>query len=137
MENNLQTDSEYRSWIGKLKQKYQQTQIKASISVNTHLLSFYWELGLEIVERQKSTQWGSGFLQQLSADLIAEFPETKGFSYNNLTYIKRWYLFYNQPDSSNPTASEKVAQLVPLLPDPNIANDLVKIPWGHNRMALT
>jgi len=150
MENNLHSNSEYRSWIGELKQKYQQTQIKASISVNTHLLSFYWELGFEIVERQKSTQWGSGFLKQLSADLIAEFPETKGFSYNNLTYIKRWYLFYNQPladsttacgniepDSPSPSASEKLAQLVPLLSDLPSASEVVQIPWGHNRVIIS
>ena len=150
MADNLSSNNEYRSWFSQLKQKYQQTQIKASISVNTHLLSFYWELGHEIVERQQSTQWGSGFLKQLSADLIAAYPEAKGFSYNNLAYIKRWYLFYNQPleDSTTacgnlesadhePTSKAKVAQLVPHSDESKIAKQLLQIPWGHNRVIIS
>lgn len=149
-ESNLSFSKEYRSWFSQLKQKYQQTQIKASTSVNTHLLSFYWELGYEIVERQQSAQWGSGFLKQLSADLIAEYPETKGFSYNNLAYIKRWYLFYHQnlgnPTTacgniesvdSGPASEPKVAQLVPLSDESQISSQLVRIPWGHNRVIIS
>ena len=71
-----------------------QAQVKAAVQVNTALLTFYWELGADIAVRQKSVRWGSGFLKQLSADLMAEFSEMKGVSYNNLQYIKRCYLFY-------------------------------------------
>jgi hypothetical protein len=67
---------EYRDWL------------KAAVQENTALLTFYWELGADIVERQKTAKWGSGFLKQLSADLMAEFPDMKGFSYCNLVYIK-------------------------------------------------
>lgn len=150
MENDLISNSDYRAWIGALKQKFQQSQIKAAVSVNTALLGFYWELGIEIVERQKSSQWGSGFLKQLSADLIAEFPEMKGFSYSNLLYIKRWYLFYSQsvtdtyaacgdiePDSPDSVAVSNMAQLVPHLPKPPIAIKLAQIPWGHNRVIIS
>jgi predicted nuclease of restriction endonuclease-like (RecB) superfamily len=40
--------------------------------------------------------WGSGFFEQLSKDLMREFPEMKGFSTSNLYYIKQFYLFYSQ-----------------------------------------
>jgi predicted nuclease of restriction endonuclease-like (RecB) superfamily len=83
--------SEYRNWLTDIKQRIRQAQVKAAVQVNTALLTFNWELGAEIVERQKSSQWGSGFLKQLSADLMAEFPDMKGFSFNNLQYIKRCF----------------------------------------------
>ena len=150
MKNELSSNSEYRAWFSQLKQKYQQTQIKASVSVNSHLLNFYWELGLEIVERQQFAQWGSGFLKQLSADLMVEYPEAKGFSYNNLAYIKRWYLFYNQTSEDDTTAcanidstapEPKVEQAVPISKSNHgtacstfvqIPSEMLKVPWGHH-----
>lgn len=93
--NSIIKSGEYNSWLKELKSKLKQAQIKASIKVNTVLLEFYWELGNEIVEKQKNSTWGSGFLQQLSDDLMAEFPDMKGFSYRNLRAIKQWYMFYS------------------------------------------
>ncbi len=87
--------NEYKNWLSELKQKFQQAQIKASIKVNSTLLEFYWELGGNIVEKQKNAAWGTGFLQQLSKDLKEEFPEVKGFSHDNIRKIKQWYLFYS------------------------------------------
>lgn len=36
---------EYNEWINELSEKYRRSQIKASISVNSEMLRFYWELG--------------------------------------------------------------------------------------------
>lgn len=88
--------SEYKNWIGELKQRIRQSQIKAAVKVNTELLQLYWQLGGEIVEKQQNAKWGDGFLKQLSADLMAEFPEMNGFSYRNIKYIRQWYSFYNE-----------------------------------------
>lgn len=95
MKSNI-SDPNYSNWILQLKQKFQQTQIKAAVKVNQELLKFYWELGADIVEKQEKTDWGSKFLNQLSDDLQSEFPEVKGFSLTNIKYIRQWYLFYNQ-----------------------------------------
>ena len=89
-------DPKYRSWIVDLKQKIQQSQIKAAIKVNTALIELYWDLGKEIASREFENSYGSGFFKQLSKDLRAEFPEIKGFSESNLQYCKKFYLFYNQ-----------------------------------------
>ncbi|MDR1652825.1 MAG: PDDEXK nuclease domain-containing protein [Prevotellaceae bacterium] len=89
-------DSEYKQWLGELKQRIRQSQIKAAIKVNSELLRLYWDLGRDIVVRQMDAAWGSGFFEQLSKDLRSEFPEMKGFSTSNLYYIKQFYLFYSQ-----------------------------------------
>ncbi len=93
MKKQLIRSSDYKAWISSLKQNFQQAQIKAAVKVNSTLLEFYWELGAGIVEKQKNSAWGSGFLKQLSADLIREFPDVKGFSTRNIHLIKKWYLF--------------------------------------------
>ena len=101
-------DKNYVSWIGELKQKFQQAQIKAAVQVNRALLEFYWNLGSEIVDKEKRATWGSGFMKQVSDDLRAEFPEVKGFSYENLRYVKRWYLFYTTEDSNLGTSCSQI-----------------------------
>ena len=40
----------------------------------------YWELGKEIVDKEKEAQWGSRLIEQLSKDLLDEFPDMKGFA---------------------------------------------------------
>lgn len=114
--NLLQHNSDYKKWLTELKQKVRITQLKAAISVNSEMLNFYWELGADIVAKQSFSNWGEGFIKQLSADLTTEFVDLKGFSERNLKYIRQWYLFYSQ-DSI--IGQQAVAQLT-------------QIPWGHN-----
>ncbi|MEI6143942.1 MAG: DUF1016 N-terminal domain-containing protein [Mariniphaga sp.] len=90
-------DPDYSNWILQLKQKFRKSQIKAAVQVNTELLQFYWELGADIVEKQEKTNWGSKFLNQLSADLIEAFPEVKGFSLRNIIYIRQGIYFIINP----------------------------------------
>jgi predicted nuclease of restriction endonuclease-like (RecB) superfamily/fido (protein-threonine AMPylation protein) len=121
-------------------------------------LAFYWELGADIVERQKTARWGSGFLKQLSTDLMTEFPDMKGFSHNNLQYIKRWYLFYTkgivkcgtgcsifvqQPAAQMPqsVSTQKVPQTMAPMDETQkvqrIVAQLVQIPWSHNLVIIS
>ena len=93
------TENEYKQWLIDLKKRIRQGQIKAAVKVNSELLHLYWDLGHDIVVRQMEATWGSGFFEQLSKDLRKEFPDMKGFSVVNLTYCKRFFLFYMQGDS--------------------------------------
>ncbi|MBL8398055.1 MAG: DUF1016 family protein, partial [Candidatus Accumulibacter sp.] len=55
--------------------------------VNRELISLYWHLGQEILQRRKRQAWGSKVLEQLARDLRAEFPDMKGLSLTNLKYM--------------------------------------------------
>lgn len=119
------SNEQYIIWILDLKQKIQQSQIKAAIQVNSALIEMYWDLGKEITERNFENSYGSGFFSQLSKDLRSEFPEIKGFSESNLKYCKRFYLFYNQDD-------ENRQQLVD-----DLSNQIFFVPWGHHVTLIT
>ena len=138
--NSNIVSSEYKSWLSELKEKFQRAQIKASVKVNSTLLEFYWELGADIVEKQKDAIWGSGFLKQLSADLMDEFPDVKGFSYRNVRAIKQWVLFYSPnlattcsqiEDSDNSNGKQAVSQL------DKMVQLVSQIPWGQNIVIIS
>jgi predicted nuclease of restriction endonuclease-like (RecB) superfamily len=120
---NIEADSGYRDWLFQLKDKLRRVQIKAAVAVNREMLQFYWELGADIVHKQKSASWGDGFLPQLSRDLLEEFPEIKGFSISNLKYMRQWFLFYAGGSSIG-------QQAVGQIPQPPVSY-ITQIPWGH------
>lgn len=142
-ESNDLSRPSYSDWLVALKSRVQQVQIKAATAVNRELLSFYWELGHQIIEKQQTAPWGSGFLKQLSADLSSEFPEIKGFSHRNLKYVRQWVSFYRPelfneaatcgPNKGKPIGPQLVAQLEP----DNFAEQVTAIPWGHNREIIS
>ena len=87
----LNQNNDYRSWVRKLKQRYLQARLKASVEANRSLLEYYWSLGKDIADRQYANTYGSAFYRTLSHDLQAEMPGEKGFSETNLKYM---YYFY-------------------------------------------
>ena len=155
--NELIKLSEYHDLLRNLKQQIKTGQIKAALSVNSQMIMLYWDMGRQIVEKQEKTQWGAGFIEQLSKDLKEEFPEMKGFSKDNLLMMKRFYLFYQ---SIIYQASEIVAQpvqqlksneivfveqLVQQIQSPinqqnviieQLVPKLASTPWGHHVLIL-
>ena len=123
---HLSNQQDYRLWLTELKANIRKSQIKAAIAVNSELIRLYWNLGEQIVEKQQASLWGSGFIEQLSKDLQAEFPDIKGLSARNLWKCKRFYLFYSQELTILP-------QLVAELND----SPLFEVPWGHHDLILT
>lgn len=93
--HDTQLDSDYVKWIYDVKQRFRNTQIKATVKVNSEQLLFNWQMGRDLVIRKAEDTWGAGIVEQVSLDLKNEFPETKGFSARNLWSMKKWYSFYS------------------------------------------
>jgi predicted nuclease of restriction endonuclease-like (RecB) superfamily len=104
--------SEYSEFLSKLKSQIQKAQVRAISKVNRELVLLYWQIGNEILQRQKEKGWGAKVIERLSKDLRNEFPEMKGFSTRNLKYMRILAETYNN--------EEFVQQAV------------AQIPWGHN-----
>ncbi len=102
------TEITYKAWFETIKQKILSARLRAAVAVNAQLLEIYWELGKEIVAKQKNATWGDAVLEQLAADLRISFPDIKGFSKRNLYAIRQWYLFFSTKFTFVPQA---VAQI--------------------------
>ncbi len=124
--SELVKSKDYRAFIHSLKSEIQTAQIKAAVSVNRNLLKLYWLIGSQIVEKQKTANWGDGLVKQVSLDLRTEFPEMKGFSTRNIHLMKQWYLFWHQEPA---IVQQAVAQLE-LAP-------IFQIPWGQNLLIIS
>ena len=126
-------NSEFKSWVSQLKKDIRSAQVKAAIKVNTELLRLYWRMGSEICEKQKSATWGDGWLKELSRELIAEFPNMKGFSHRNLKYIRQWCEFYNQQLIIGQQLVAQLGNGEGQQPVATISEDVFfSVPWGHH-----
>lgn len=136
-------DADYYRWISDVKTRYRQSQIKASLSVNSCVIEFYWGLGHDIVEIRKTHKYGSGIMDQISLDLKAEFPGEKGFSTQNLYRMAKFYSFYSGEDEifaqvvrklqlPNSEGDANFAQVVRKLEPTGFPTILGMIPWGHH-----
>lgn len=76
------------------------------------MIFLYHHIGTEILRSQEIHGWGSKIIKQLSHDLRSEFPEMKGFSPQNLKYMKRFAQEYS---------FEEIGQQA-----------IDQLPWGHN-----
>ena len=110
-QHNLIIDENYISLINDIKHQVKTAQLKAHRAVNTQLIHLYCAIGKELLTRQKSEQWGSKYLEQVSADLKMEFPGMQGFSKRNLERMINFSECY--------TTIGFAAQAVP------------QLPWGH------
>lgn len=123
MEMSLSVAEEYKDWIRSISERYRQCQIKAAVSVNRELISFYWSLGQEIVQREGEKKYGSGFYTALSKELKELIPGVKGFASSNLRYMAKFYSLYT-----------------PLIFPQVVGNlseeDLFAVPWGHHRIII-
>lgn len=106
----LRLSQDYKHFLTDIKTRLQTAQIRAALAANSELIQFYWELG-ELIEKQKSHQWGTHFLEQFSHDMKQEFPEMQGFSLTNLKRMRMFAQAY--PDFK--VGAQAVHQL----------------PWGH------
>ncbi|OGU12188.1 MAG: hypothetical protein A2X61_08405 [Ignavibacteria bacterium GWB2_35_12] len=91
----IKTDSHYKDLLVDIKNRIKESQLKATVTVNKHLLFLYWQIGNLILERQESEGWGTKIIDNLSRDIKLEFPNLKGFSPRNLKYMRRFAELYS------------------------------------------
>ena len=114
---SLTVNPDYGKFLADLKTKIRSAQIKAALSVNNQLIRLYWEIGQEILKKQKEAGWGAKIIDQLAKDLSVAFPDMKGFSPSNLKYMRRFAEEY---------PGLKIGQ-----------QPADQLPWWHNVILMT
>ena len=99
--DGMLADKEYVEWLADVKTRFRQSQIKASIRVNTDMLEFYWSIGRDLVVLRAEERWGAGVVKQFALDMRQAFPDATGFSHTNVKYMKQWYSFYFKQITKN------------------------------------
>jgi predicted nuclease of restriction endonuclease-like (RecB) superfamily len=108
----IHSSKSYQKLLARLKNQIRTAQFRAAVAVNQQLVALYWQIGTEILTRQKEAGWGTGVIEQLAKDLRSEFPDMHGLSPRNLGYMKAFAAAW---------------------PDETILQQAVaKLPWGHN-----
>lgn len=80
--------ADYVQWLADIKNRVSAARHKAALAVNAELVSLYWYIGRDILQRQAAQGWGSKVIDRLGRDLRQAFPEMKGFSTRNLKYMR-------------------------------------------------
>ena len=111
MTTDLKAES-YISLLQTLKQEITQARIRAHLSVNKEMIVLYSNIGNKILERQTEEGWGTKVIENIFKDLRKEFPEMKGLSYQNISYMRQFAFEYKN--------------------DQFLQQAIGEIPWGHN-----
>ncbi len=135
---NIKLNKDYINWLSEVKAKIRTAQVKTALAANRELILFYWELGKMISVKLNESNWGDKVLTNLSKDLKAEFPESKGFSERNLKYAKYFYEFYYPAIGQQAVAQLQKTELQQVEDAEEFGQQLVaQIPWGHNIQIFT
>jgi len=101
---NLPED--YGSLLIEVKERIRAGQYQALRAVNKELIGLYWDIGRMIARRQEYEGWGKSVVKRLSDDLQQEFPGIKGFSVQNLWYMRQFYQEYHDSEKLQPLVGE-------------------------------
>ena len=80
----------YAQWREEIEKLIERSKLQAVFHVNKELLSLYWQIGSDILSKQKMYGWGAQVIARLSADLSKRFPGDRGYSLSNLKSMRRF-----------------------------------------------
>jgi predicted nuclease of restriction endonuclease-like (RecB) superfamily len=106
----------YSAFLSELKQRIRSARLQASLAVNRELVLLYWNIGRDILVRQRNEGWGTKVIDRLASDLRRAFPEMTGISARSLKYMRA----FAEGWPEEPMVQQVAAQL----------------PWGHIMLLL-
>jgi len=129
MEKFIST-TKYNEMLREIIAEVKMTRVVVANRLSATITQLYWNIGKRLSIEKLQKGYGGRVVEQLSADLKSEFPDTEGFSPRSLLDMKRLYEFYTDDYQISP---QRVAEF-----DNNIPPQVVAVlPWGHNRLILS
>jgi len=120
----------YNEMLREIIAEVKMTRVVIANRLSASVTKLYWNIGKRLSIEKLEKGYGGRVVEQLSADLKSEFPDTEGFSPRSLLDMKRLYEFYTEDYQISP---QLVAEF-----DNNIPPQAVAVlPWGHNRLILS
>ena len=85
-ESNIEKTN-LNAFIHAVGSEIEQAQVRLIVAANAQMLFHYWKVGNYILYHQLQHGWGSKIIKQLAKAIRLNFPEKKGYSERNLTYM--------------------------------------------------
>lgn len=88
--SNNDTNIEKRSFeafVNAIGSEIEQAQVRLISAANAQMLFHYWKMGNYILYHQNRQGWGGKVIKKLAQAIRFNFPEKKGYSERNLTYM--------------------------------------------------
>ena len=90
MENNKEHHIErtnFDAFVHAVGSEIEQAQVRLITAANAQMLFHSWKMGNYILYHQNLQGWGSKIIKQLAKAIRFNYPEKKGYSERNLTYM--------------------------------------------------
>lgn len=78
---------EFNDFMHIIETEIEQAQVRLISAANVQLLFHYWKVGHYILFNQKRLGWGSKIIDQIAKEIKKKYPNKKGYSTRNLTYM--------------------------------------------------
>ena len=85
-ESNIEKTN-FDAFIQAVGSEIEQAQVRLIVAANAQMLFHYWKVGNYILYHQQLHGWGSKIIKQLAKAIRFNYPEKKGYSERNLTYM--------------------------------------------------
>ncbi len=85
----------FDAFIHAVGSEIEQAQVRLITAANAQMLFHYWKVGNYILYHQNLQGWGSKIIKQLAKAIRFSYPEKKGYSERNLTYMCQFARTYS------------------------------------------
>jgi len=85
-DNNIEKRS-FEAFVNAIGSEIEQAQIRLISAANAQMLFHYWKMGNYILYHQNLQGWGGKVIKKLAQAIRFNYPEKKGYSERNLTYM--------------------------------------------------
>ena len=79
--------TDFDAFVHAVGSEIEQAQVRLITAANAQMLFHYWKIGNYILYHQNLQGWGSKIIKQLAKAIRLNYPEKKGYSERNLTYM--------------------------------------------------
>ena len=132
-DNNIEKRS-FEAFVNAIGSEIEQAQVRLISAANAQMLFHYWKMGNYILYHQNRQGWGGKVIKKLAQAIRFNYPEKKGYSERNLTYMCQFARSY--PLNVLRSFIDTDARLS--LPNiQNVTNEVLKLNDGQFTQELT
>ena len=137
MENNNEHNikkGHFDAFVHAVGSEIEQAQVRLITAANAQMLFHYWKMGNYILYHQNLHNWGGKIIKKLAQAIRFNYPEKKGYSERNLTYMCQFARLYPLNVLRSFIEADSILSVSNIQ---NITNEVLKLNSGQFTQELT